>query len=186
MSAPLPRNILKIPGKLIKSPTNLSTTSPYGGTELGVCRDMAFDFGQTTDEPVAEEFKAAVAVILQSERPVFGCVLRSWDNDMVSSIWHNTQTSTHGEVGILAKVSGSGVKRAGTNLGTRGFKLLFDAHASDRHPSILLYNAIPLPAESAELQLSIGKEMGIALMFRAIPDSSARVYVVDQRGNMSL
>lgn len=186
MSSPYPRSILKIPGKLVKNPTDLSAAYPHGGTELGVCRDVVMNFGVQVDFPIAEEFKAPAAAILQEERAFFACVLRSWDDDMLSTIWHNTQTSTYGETGVLAKVSGSGVKRAGTNLATRGVKLFFSPHAVDQHRAVLLYNAVPIPAETAELQLSIGREMGLAIVFRALPDQLGRMYACDLRGNMTL
>lgn len=186
MTSPLARNILKIPGKLVKDPTNLSLPYPYGGTEIGVCRDNMLTFNQKVDFPMAEEFGAPAAAILGSETPYFGCVLRSWDDSMVSAVWHNIQTASSGEVGIIGKVSGVSINRAGTNLVSRGFKLLFAPIADDRHPSVLLYNAIPMPNESAELQLSIGREMGIALIFHALPDSTGRTYIVDRRSNISL
>lgn len=186
MSAPYARDVLRIPGKLVKTPTNLSAAFPYGGTELGVVRDMAFQVGHKTDLPEAEEFKAIAAVLNSGESPVFACVLRSWDNDMISTVWHNIQTSTHGQVGMVGKVSGSGITRAGANLTSRGIKLLFAPQADDIHPSILIYNAVPMLAESSELQLSIGREMGLALIFRGLPDSTGRTFVVDQRSNLTL
>lgn len=186
MSAPYARDVLKIPGKLVKTPTNLSTVFPYGGTELGVVRDMAFQIGHKIDVPEAEEFKAPAAILNGGETPVFACVLRSWDNDMISTVWHNIQTSTYSQIGMIGKVSGSGIVRAGANMTDRGIKLLFAPQADDRHPSILLYNAVPLLSEAAELQLSIGREMGLALMFRAMPDSTGRTFAVDQRSNLTL
>ena len=80
----------------------------------------------------------------------------------------------------------SGVKRAGTDLSTRAFKLLFSPHAVNQHRAVLIYNAVPMPAESAEIQLSIGREFGLALMFRCLPDELGRVYSVDLRQNMTL
>lgn len=186
MTTPNPRNILKIPGRLVASPTDLSTDYPHGGTELGVVRDIAMNFGVSVDLPEAEEFKTPIAAILQGERPVFACVLRSWDDAMISRIWHNTQTSAYDEVGIKGSVSGSGIKRAGYNLAERAIPLFFSPHAVDQHRAILMYQAVPMPAETAELQLSIGKEFGMALMFRCLPDQLGRMYAVDLRGNLTL
>lgn len=186
MSAPHARNILKIPGKLVADPTDLSTDYPHGGTELGVCRDVVMNFGVFVDFPIAEEFKAPTAAILQEEKPVFACVLRSWDDSMLSKVWHNIQTSAYGEVGIKGTVAGSGIKRAGTNLASRAMKLFFSPHAVDQHRAILLYNVVPMPNESAELQMSIGREFGLALMFRCLPDALGRMYAVDLRANLTL
>lgn len=186
MSAPNPRDILKIPGRLVAAPTNMDAEYPYGGTELGVCRDVAMNFGVSVDFPIAEEFKTPTAAILQEERSFFACVLRSWDNDMLTKVWHNISTSTYGEVGINGRASGSGIKRAGTNLASRAFKLLFAPHATAQHRFVLLYNVVPMPAESAEMQLSIGREMGLALMFRCLPDELGRMYSVDLKSNLTL
>lgn len=186
MTTPNPRNILKIPGRLVANPTDLSAAYPHGGTELGVVRDVVINFGVQVDFPIAEEFKAPIAAILQAENPVLACVLRSWDDAMLSRIWHNIETSAFGEVGIHGAVSGSGIKRAGTNLASRAIKLFFSPHAVDQHRAIFLYQAVPLPAETSELQLSIGREFGMALMFRALPDHLGRTYAVDLRQNIDL
>lgn len=186
MSAPLPRNVLKIPGKLVKDPTNLDSDYPHGGTELGLVRDMVLNFGVQYDYPMAEEFKAPAAQILAAENPIFACVLRSWDDDMLSALWPNAFVSAFGEVSLRSKVSGSGVTRAGANLTSRGFKLLFSPHAVDYHPFVLAYNAVPMIAETAEMQLSIGKEFGLALMFNLMPDSTGRRWELGQRANLTL
>lgn len=186
MAAPSPRNILKIPGKLVAGPTNLSAAYPFGGTELGVVRDLVMNFGVSVDFPMAEEFKTPIAAILKEENPVFACVLRSWDDAMLSRVFHNTRTSDYGEVGVLGRVGSAATKRAGTNLATRAISLLFSPHAVDQHRAILMYQAVPMPAETAELQLSIGREFGLALMFRCLPDQLGRMYDVDLRENMTL
>jgi hypothetical protein len=84
------RNILRFPGRLCKTPTNLAAAFPHGGTELGVVRDMVFRPMVSTTPIHAEEFGRTVEVIVTKESAVFACVLRSYDNDLLSDVFHNT------------------------------------------------------------------------------------------------
>ncbi len=186
MSAPNVRNILRMPGRLVKNPTNLAADYPHGGTELGVVRDIVWKIGTKTEDLIAEEFGTPVSVIVTQEIAVVACVLRSWDNDMITSVFRNIQTSVQGDVGIKGAVNGSGINRTGYDMVNKGMKLLFSPIAVDHHRHLLLYNAVPMTDESAELQMSIAEEFGMSLMFKALPDSNGRTLAADLRDNLSL
>ncbi len=185
MSAPAARNVLRMPGKLVKSPTSLSTTYPYGGTELGVLRNVMWTPGTKYDRAIAEEWKTAVAAFVEEERTLVAAVLRSWDNDLLSWVHRNVQTSAFGDVGLLGRVQGTGVNRAGYDQGDLGAKLLFAPQAPGAHRALLLHNAVPMLDESAELQLSISREFGLALMFEAFPDATGRTFSFDFLENLA-
>ena len=187
MSAPDIRKIFRFPGRLIKSPTNLSAASPYGGTQMGIARAMKFQTGYKVVRSDAEEFGRRVAVTLAGEYAVLTCVLRTYDNDAISTLFPNTSAPTLGRLrGIDGRASGSGISRAGTALDASAFKLLFVPLAIEEHPAILIYNAVPVIDEAAELQMSIGQEFGLACMFEATPDSSGRDYSVKALADLSL
>ena len=42
MGNPYSRNVKRIPARLVKDPTNIAIDWPYGGTPLGVARDIEF------------------------------------------------------------------------------------------------------------------------------------------------
>lgn len=180
------RNILRVPGRLVKSPTSLATAFPHGGTELGVVRDMVFKPGIKTTEIVAEEFGSTpIQSTYVGERAVFACVLRSYDNDMLSTVFPNTSAgSSTGDQIVNADVNTG--NRAGYNWSGSACALLFSPKAVDRHPHILIYNAHPLVEETAALQMSIGEEFGLAVMFLAVPDSTGRLYTIGKRDDLSI
>lgn len=186
MVAPNTRNILKIPGRLVKDPTDLTAAYPHGGTELGIARDCRWSPGIKAEKIVPEEYKTPIAAIVTDEEAVMALVLRTQDKDMIQAAFPNTQLSADNDAGILGKVAGSGHNRAGFDLATKGFKLLFSPQAVDRHPHVLFYNAVPLLDETVELQLSIAEEFGIPLMFLAMPDARGWTYAADLRDNITL
>lgn len=185
MSAPLARNVLRVPGRLVKNPTDLSSAYPYGGTELGVVRDIEFTPGIGTEHLMAEEFKTSVGTIVTGHNAVLACVLRSWDNDMLAAVLPNVQTDAFGEVGVLGRV-GDGFNRAGYDMETQAFKLLFAPFAEEQHRFILLHNAVPLIEESQRMRLVLSEEFGLPLMFYASPDSQKRTFTWDLKANLVL
>ena len=186
MSAPRTRDILRVPGRLVLNPTNIAAAYPHGGTELGVCRDVVFRPGIRTERLIAEEYKVPVGLVVTDEEAVLAGVLRTWDNDLINALFQNVQTSGAGDVGILGRVSGAGVNRAGYNLVNKAAKILFSPQAVDHHRHVVLYNAVPMLDETLELQHSIGEEFGLAFMFLATPDPQGRTYTQDLRDNITL
>jgi len=187
VSAPHSRNILRISGRLIKDPTSLSAASPYGGAELGISRDMEMRFGRQHVEIIAEEFRTPVAVPIVAERPIMGCVLRSYDSDMLQAVFQNQAAgSVTGDRVVNGRVSGSGINRAGYDLMNKAFKLLFAPKDEKAHPFVILYNAVPMVDESAALQLSLGEEFGMAIMFLGAADTQGRTYSIGKLEDLSL
>lgn len=187
MAAPSTSKIFRFPGRLIKSPTSLSAVAPYGGTELGIARNMVFRLGIKTTPSQAEELGRTVAVTLVGEEAVLACVLRTYDNDAISTLFPNTTAPTLGRHRLIdGRASGSGINRAGYNLAGKAVALLFVPKAVEEHPAILIYNAVPVIDEAAELQASIGAEFGIACMFKALPDSTGRDYSIGSLSDLTL
>lgn len=186
MAAPNVRNIFRLPGRFVKSPTNLAADYPHGGTELGVARNMEFRPGIETQELIAEEWKRPIGVVVTMERAVMAGVLRTWDNSLISSLFHNVQTDSFGEVGIVGQGQGAGINRAGYDLKEKGMVLFFSPHAVDDHRSIIFYNAVPVIEESMKLGLSIKEEFGVPFFFLAMPDRQGRDYKMDLRANLTL
>lgn len=188
MAAPNARNIFRFgPSRLISAPTNLSLPSPYNGTQLGIARNVVFRPGQKVEESKAEEFGRPVAFTLAGEEAVIACVLRTWDNDMLSTILPNSTAPTNGRLrSIDGRASGASINRAGFALDSLAFVLLVEPINPSEHPAVIMYNAVPIIDENAEIFMSHTQEFGMGLMFKATPDATGRDYSKVPIADMSL
>ena len=195
---------MRIAGRLCVDPTDIGDTAefPYGGTALGITRGAEFRFGIKSSIVTAEEWGGqAVESVYGGEVAVFAFVLREFDNDAISNIFPNTSAgSVSGDRVIEGAVSGAGVNRAGYLLSNKAVKLLFAPQVDkttttpgsstfipyDEQPMVLIRKAIPMVEETAMLQLSLAQEIGIGVVFQAIPDANEKLYVVGKRGDISL
>ncbi len=185
MTSPLARNHLRIPGTLIKDPTDLSAASPYGGTELGNTEGVLFRPSSEFYVQTAEEWGSQPVDVFHGGYPLFlGATLRGLDNDALAAIFPDTVTaSPSGETSVRFRVTAG---RAGTQLSTLGMILLFEPRAALRHKAIILRDAIPVVAEDAEIALSMSREVGISVVFYGRPDSSNRVAEMGLIGDLAL
>jgi len=174
MAAPSTQNMLRIPGKLVKDPTDLSAAYPYGGTELGLVHQAMFK-PQAKHHPItAEEWgEQTVEVISGGTSVLFGVTLRGMDNDAWSSVWPDTATgSPSGDKTIRFRVDNS---RAGSLLSASSMILLFVPEAVMRHRAVIIRDAIPVVVEDASIQFSASEEIALDVIFYGRPDSSERV-----------
>ena len=185
MAAPTIRRVLHLPGVLIKDPTDLSAAAPYGGTYLGVVRGMFFRPGAEHYAVKAEEWgRATVEVVYCGSSPIFGATLREFDNDAVSAIFLDTAAGVPSGDRVISIRADYG--RAGTLASTQEMKLLFVPLAPLRQPSILIRSALPVIATETEIALRMGEEVGVPVLFHAIPDSSNQVAVIGKLGDLTL
>ena len=179
------RNILHLPGELISDPTDLSAAAPYGGTRLGLVRNLLFRPGLENHPIRAEEWgNAVVDIVHGGSAPVFAAVLREFDNDAIAAIFLDTSTGDPSGDKVINLRATSG--RAGTLLSTKEIKLLFVPKAVLRHPSILIRAALPVVTPETEMALKMGTEATINVLFHARPDKSNRLAVLGKLGDLSL
>ena len=185
MTAPLPANIARVPGRLILTPTSLSTSAPHGGTYLGVTRDQELRVGAKYHMETAEEWGGAPARVFYvgSGKAVFACVMRSFDKDAMALLPETSTGAVTQDTSIAPDVN-SDSTRAGRSLS--GSLIMFSPIALETQPVVILYNAVPMWDEAARLQLSIKAEMAPALMFACMPDSQGRTYFVGKIADGSL
>ncbi|HBY62157.1 MAG TPA: hypothetical protein DEH78_20245 [Solibacterales bacterium] len=172
MAAPSAASILRVPGSLIWNPTTNSGAAPYGGTYLGTVHSIAFEMEPVTREIWAEEMGGLSDVIFCGERGKLKAVLRHPDSDGVGAIAPNSA----GSGGFRFRVQGAGAYAAGNSLFGHAGRLLFAPRADTAHPALIIYAAVPCFEEAAALQLSFGKEYGLAVVFRVALDTSGRGY----------
>ncbi len=182
------RNIRRFKGRLAWNPTDLTTAFPHGGTELGVVRDLVFRFGLQTEEIRAEEWGNVPTEYVHVGSSAFlAAILREFDNDALGAIFPDTPAgATTGDQILRGAVSGSGVTLGGVLLSTLSGVLVVSPDSPQTQEFLLLYNAVPMPEETSELQISAGTEVGMAVVFRAIPDATHRQWNVGKRRDLSL
>jgi hypothetical protein len=183
---------LRVPGRLIKNPTDLTAARPGGGTDLGEVADIVFLVGQKHGVIVAEEFGGQVVEdVMAGESAVLTAVLRQFDEDALGSVFPNAAAgSVTGKRKIEyapGKTSG-GYKLPGTMRSTLAFKLVFWPDDVLRHRFLVLYKAMPMVDESAKLQFHMNAEVGIPVVFQGIPDTanSYRTYDIGFRRDITL
>lgn len=176
MSTPYARNVVRAPGRLVLNPTDLTAAYPYGGTELGVVRDLLFRPGIEVERLIAEEWKTAVASIVKAEYAVLAGVLRSWDDDMLNMLFPNVSTGSVTGKKMVEGLANSGNRTAGYDMAAKAGKVLFVPDARNDGQFLVLYRAIPVVDQAAQLSFQIGEEYGLAFMFEAVPDHNGRTY----------
>lgn len=184
MSTPSVLQVLRVPGRLVLNPTDLSTTFPYGGTALGLVRDTVVHIVNGTREITAEEFGNTVTeVVLAGTRLYISCALRAFDNDALAAIFPEASTqSGSGDKGLTYNPS-TGI-RAGKKLSDMAAKILFAPVDEERDFFVYFPKAIPHPEETAKLELSFEEEIGVDVSFKAIPDATFRVCLIKKRQDL--
>lgn len=194
MAADDPRRILRAPGRLSFGCTDLTAVWPHGGTGLGATKKVQFQragmaYPVTMEaaggEPV-EYLEPGVVVAL-------GAMLRTFHDDAVDLLFRNTSAGAETQRQVIAE---PGTVRAGNWMSGRGVVLVFTPEGATQAqaatapdvdaPFVVFFNAIPLIREQAELELERGVEFGIPVLFRGIRDSSARVWAMGPRADLSL
>jgi len=173
MSTPNARDVLHVPGRLVKNPTSLSLVFPHGGTALGIVRAIVFKPEAKYRSIHAEEFGEKVEHVYIGEGVVVSAVLRAYDSDAIQTIFQNTSV---GSVTGERVVNQPGSNRAGSLLSAQSIKLLFVPNDPNRHPGFVLYRALPMVSESAEFNFKLDEPFEIGMVFAGIRDTSNRVY----------
>lgn len=164
MAAPSSASVICVPGTL-----------SFGGTVMGLLRDMVFEPRSIVRSIYAEEWGVYVDHIYCGDRPIFKGVLRYPDADAIATL---------PPAGAFSFSYNQTTSRPGTPQFSRGGVLLFTPTASAAHPGVKLYNAIPLIDEAAQIQMSLGEEYGLAVAFMGVPDSQGRVYATGLVGSL--
>lgn len=174
MSAPRARSALKIYGKLVKDPTDLTAAYPYGGTELGLVGQIAIRPNNTSLPLTAEEWGDQVWDVLDGGTAfLLACTLRGVDGDAYSSVFLDTATGSPSGDKVIRFRADNG--RAGTLRSTLAMTLLFVPDSPLRHRAVIVRDAIPVVTADSEIAMNIDEEWVLKVVFHGRPDSSNRV-----------
>ena len=179
-----PGNVIRLGGRLCSGPTDLAAAFPHGGTALGMVSEAVFRPNLKRAQITAEEFgDEPIEVIVTSETVVLGCLLRGVDADAWNTIWEDT---TAGSSSGQPVVDYPGSTRVGNLASDRAVKLLYSPDDLQNDPGILLYSALPILDETAELALSISEEMVVRVVWQGIRDGSGNVYQIGRLEDLTL
>jgi hypothetical protein len=186
MSAPFPRNLLRVPAELVWNPSDIMTAFPHGGTQLGLVRDIDVKLNARYTDVVAEEFAAHVIDnVYEGEGIIVSAVVRDGDPDAFAKVFPNTSTSTITKSTRFKGYAVDAAYRPGLLGSTMAGKLVVSPRAVDDHPMLILYNAIPILNPEALIQYCWSKEMGILVSFVGTPNSSGKIWEFDKRRNLT-
>ena len=177
MAVTTAREILHIPGRVFKDPSDLTDTVSFGtGTQLGIASDVVFSIVQRRTV-IQDEVRDRPHEVLTGDSDITVAMnLRTFDADALAQVFSNTSVST--ATGKLV-ITHPGSFHAGRfESDSTGFALLFAADATEDSPSFILYQAVGHFALTADLQFQIKNELIFPTIFTALPDgmSPARVY----------
>lgn len=171
---------------LVLSPTGTLYTNVSGaptdwatnGTSLGVYDDLVFmpNVARYRARGYEDKFHMQTTeVIYLGEHPVVAVSLRQWDDDVLTRVAPNRENK--------------GFKYPSVDPGTRmstnhAEAMAFIPENTDDWPALLLYNAVCLLEEDAEVVMMAIQEMVLQVAFECLADGSNRVYKKDLLTNM--
>lgn len=186
MTTPNVANMLRVPGKLVHSPSTLSGSFPYGGTGLGVFTSVTIQPVQLHCPIVAEEYGGVQTdAVYGGEQMRLVATLREFDADSLGTIFPCYAAGNSGGPTLVGDVDGSA--RAGSRLGSLAKVLLFAPDSPDAGgPWLLARRALPLVNETAAMALRGNETWGVSVMFALTPDSSGRQFSIGARRDITL
>src|SRR5689334_14305454 len=178
-----PRDVLSVPGRLSINPASLTSGSyPWGGTGLGLVREIVAMPRQRNYAIRAEEYgMVPVEAIQAAEAWMVVGILASHDDDALKKLFMSGATGTTTQR-TLVTAPGT----VGSRVSDRAVALLFTPEDTDRHDFLLLYKALPLVDEAAQIRFSGKDPQEIAVAFEAIYDGSNRLAAWGKRHDISL
>jgi hypothetical protein len=176
VASPDLNTVLNAPGRLCWNPTNLATAFPHGGTALGATHKTMLSRADRRTEIRDEAFGAEVSdVVWCGENWAIACVLRSYDNDALATVFPNTSAGATSGHKIVGGVTSSN-NRPGLLMSGLAGKLLFSPLDPDRVPAVLFYKAVPLTEETLQINLALDKRYEIGAVFLSIRHATLGTY----------
>jgi hypothetical protein len=184
MSAGNVNRIIRAPGRLVCSPTDLGAAFPYGGIPLGKSRNMVLKSLSTRFRVYAEGLGEATDVLEDDQHYVAGCILRGFDDDAVQQLFpFNYSKGAVSGHAMLDVPAGQGPGYSGY---TRRKVLLYVPDNPIDHPALLLYAGIADWAENVELAFQRGDELGLPVAIQCLRDTQSRILKLGRLADLTL
>lgn len=166
--------VVSVPGRLVKDPTSLAGSYPYGGTSLGAIRAaMAIPDYRYAPVEVDEWGGEASDLLYLGASWKFLCVFRGLDYDATGAVFPNTSAS-----GGYRNLTHPGTVEPGTLLASTAIKLLFVPDDVTTAEAVYFPRAIPFLAKDCELQQHHDAVREFAAGFLAIRTSGGAAVTV--------
>ena len=179
------KDVVKNRGRLVINPTDLSIAHPHGGLDLGMIKSVAIVPGIQYRPIVDEAFgQKIVDQIVVDDTIAIAATLRGFTDTAKETMFPST---AKGATTGARVVRGSEDQfPAGSRLSDRAVKLLFSPDDPNKHDAAILYFALPMIDEAAELQLDISDEMDLAAVFLAVPDANGNTHEIGRIKDLSI
>lgn len=167
---------LRIYGHLIHTPTDLTAAFPYGGTSLGDYSQIAW---QVEGNAVDITFQEQGPLVGNTLENIFGvrvvAKLVEWNSAALAKIFPSAMITTGATTGypLMTLSTGSMLAKIGTD---RAAKILLAPDHPDREPALLMYNAVAMVRQVANVSHSLAEEWGFPAIWKALPDSAGNIY----------
>lgn len=172
-------------GRVVIGPTDLSTTYPYGGTEVGLSMGCALLPLGRPYRVESEGLGEATDILEADNQYVFSCILRGWDDDAVEKLLSGGFIA--GGTTRHATWEEPGTKTPGASSIPRAVILLYVPDDLIRNPALLAYRAIPDWTDGAELAFQRTTELGLPLAFDLLRGATpAKLFTVGRFPDLSL
>lgn len=176
---------LRVPGRLVVSPEDLTTSYPYGGIEIGKAKMVVLaSFGQSFRVPCEGLGGEASDIIGSPSSYTFSCFLRGWDDDALQYLFpanyaqgansgHSVLREPFGRVGGASELS-------------RAIKLLYVPDDPINAPAIIMYRAVPDWSDGAELAFQRADELGMPIVAELFRSDDGKIVEVGRLADLSL
>lgn len=176
--------VLRIPGRLVWAPTDLSGSFPYGGTALGITGDVPMMHREAPRFEARDPYSGGSRRTIYTDLRVrFVAVLSEWSDAVIERVFPSAATGgTSAEKYVLENLGTT--TRPGLQL-TTGI-LLWVSNNEANHPSILLRSACCVQKGLMEVAQSPLEEQGFAVEFVAQWDGSDQLYAQGKIEDLSV
>lgn len=174
----LPNHIgtMKIYGHLIHTPADLTAAFPYGGTVLGNFSQIAW---QVEGNALDITFQEQGPMVGNTIENAFGvrvvARLIEWNAEALAKIFPSAMITTGATTGypLLTLSATSILAKIGTD---RAAKILLAPDHPDREPALLMYNAVAMIRQVANVSHSlVGEDWGFPAIWKALPDAAGNI-----------
>jgi hypothetical protein len=185
MAAGNASRILRAPGRLVASPSDLSLDYPYGGVEVGKTRLVVLMSLGTPYRVECEGLGGEVSDMLEApSRFVFSCFLRGWDDEAIEKFF--AYNFVQGSVSGHAVLREPGLRFGGRSALGRAVSLLYVPDDPIHAPACLIYRGIPDWSDGAELDWQRQEELGIPLAVDCVRGATGKMIEVGRLADLSL
>lgn len=184
MSAGSASRVVRAPGRLVVSPTDLQLAYPYGGVEVGKTRLALVHVLGNNHRVECEGLGEASDVLEMSTHWVFACFLRGWDDDAIRLLYPDNY--------VLGAVTGHAVmsvphaSQPGASMLDRAKVLLYVPDNVSQVPAILIYRGVPDWNDNTEIAFQRTEELGVPLAVECMRNASGNILKIGLLADLTL